>query len=244
MRVFPPYPSGEKQTDIPNHPLIVVSVMARKGGTGKSTITLNLATEAVKNGLKAGVLDLDPQATAETWADEREKSSEIDHSQPVVRGAKPSRFEMAIAEADASGYGILFIDTPANSTHAATDIVKHSDYVLIPTTPGAFDIEAINQTMRLAKEQQKPAAVLLNKCRHNAPVQTKLAAKKITEDHHFPIAGEVICNRKAFDDANEKGLGVQEHAPRSKAAEEIAGLYKWLMKDLGLETEQEAALTA
>ncbi|NQY14732.1 MAG: AAA family ATPase [Henriciella sp.] len=218
--------------------------MARKGGTGKSTISINLATEAVKNGLKAGILDLDPQATAENWADEREKSETVDSSQPVVRGAKPSRFEMAIAEADNSGYDVLFIDTPANSTHAATDIVKHSDYILIPTTPGSFDIEAIKQTMRLAKEQEKPAAVVLNKCRHNAPIQTKSAAKKISKDHHFPIAGEIICNRKAFDDANEKGLGVQEYAPRSKAAEEIAGLYNWLMIDLGLETEQEAALTA
>ncbi len=41
----------------------VVSILARKGGTGKSTAARCLAVEALKSGRRVVIIDLDPQAT-------------------------------------------------------------------------------------------------------------------------------------------------------------------------------------
>ena len=48
-----------------------VAVTAFKGGAGKSTLTVNLAVCAHLHGLRAIILDLDPQGTSESWGDLR-----------------------------------------------------------------------------------------------------------------------------------------------------------------------------
>ena len=45
-----------------------VSVIAQKGGAGKTTLSLSLACAAAAEGLSAVVIDLDPQASAAIWS--------------------------------------------------------------------------------------------------------------------------------------------------------------------------------
>jgi chromosome partitioning protein len=64
--------------------MLVVAVISRKGGVGKSTIAVHLAVEAAKAGPVA-VVDLDVQASAAGWGDSR--SAE----QPAVVTCPPAR---------------------------------------------------------------------------------------------------------------------------------------------------------
>jgi Mrp family chromosome partitioning ATPase len=64
--------------------MLVVAVISRKGGVGKSTIAVHLAVEAAKAGPVA-VADLDVQASAAGWGDSR--SAE----QPAVVTCPPAR---------------------------------------------------------------------------------------------------------------------------------------------------------
>jgi len=67
-----------------------VALVCQKGGTGKTTLALSLAVEAVRSGLSVVVVDLDPQVSACEWGDmrrSRERSSEA----PVVVDAQPAR---------------------------------------------------------------------------------------------------------------------------------------------------------
>ena len=47
--------------------MIIVSVLARKGGTGKSTAVRCLAIEALKAGRRVVIIDADPQPTCHRW---------------------------------------------------------------------------------------------------------------------------------------------------------------------------------
>ena len=50
----------------------VVAVVSQKGGSGKTTLAVHLATCAHLSGQKVALVDLDPQATARRWGDRRE----------------------------------------------------------------------------------------------------------------------------------------------------------------------------
>jgi chromosome partitioning protein len=84
----------------------VIAVIAQKGGTGKTTLTLALAVAAQLAGKVTAVIDLDPQATASNWSDRREADS------PVVVSAQPARLPHVLTSAETSGAAMVLIDTP------------------------------------------------------------------------------------------------------------------------------------
>src|SRR5215213_8347822 len=51
--------------------MLVISILARKGGTGKSTAVRCLAVEALKVGRRVVIIDADPQATCYRWGQRR-----------------------------------------------------------------------------------------------------------------------------------------------------------------------------
>ena len=46
----------------------VIAIICQKGGVRKTSLSVHLATAAVLAGHQAAVIDLDPQATATSWA--------------------------------------------------------------------------------------------------------------------------------------------------------------------------------
>jgi chromosome partitioning protein len=55
----------------------VIAVIAQKGGTGKTTLTLALAVAAQLAGKVTAIVDLDPQSTASNWSGRREAESPV-----------------------------------------------------------------------------------------------------------------------------------------------------------------------
>lgn len=214
-------------------PLTIIAIMAQKGGVGKTTLSTNLAIAAATCGYHTALLDMDDQGSAEYWAALRDRTDYTLHASITVHGAVPSLLERAIGVIRNSGHDFLFIDTAPNAARAAGAVAENADLILVPTKPGALDIRAIEETMALAEDFGKPAAVVLN----DAPTNSHLAAHAadfIATTHNYPLAEEVLCNRVAFSKAIGAGLGVIELEPKGKAAAEVWGLYTWLTDLLGL----------
>ena len=57
----------------------VISVLAQKGGVGKTTLTLHWAVEAeLQRYGRVAVVDMDPQGSAASWSQRRLESQDTD----------------------------------------------------------------------------------------------------------------------------------------------------------------------
>ena len=136
--------------------MLTIAVIAQNGGVGKTTVALNLAVEATREGLSAAVLDIDPQASAVRWGDAR-------GGEPPAVVAQASRLPILLAAERRKGVDLVMIDTgPANDT-ASLAAARLADLILILCRPSALDIDAIGASLHLGLELAgKPTFVVLN----------------------------------------------------------------------------------
>lgn len=202
-----------------------IAIVSQKGGSGKTTLAIHLATRAAQAKHESCIVDLDPQATAAAWSDWRGDFL------PVVVTSPPARLSRTISSAAKQGVDFIVIDTPPHADAAAREAIKAADLVLIPTKPRAFDLAALDPVLDLVNFARTPAYVVLNSVPSGA---TKLAgdARKSAEDIGLSVCPVELGDRGAFHRSSAKGETAAEVEPEGKAAQEIENLWKWLNKRL------------
>jgi chromosome partitioning protein len=183
---------------------VVVAVLSRKGGVGKTTVTMNLA---IASG-NASVLDTDPQASAADWGDRRASES------PQVMTCPPKRIKSSLEKIQS---GWVFIDTQPSDSDGPVQAALAADICLIVTQPNQLDLDAIG----------KPSFVVLNLV-HPSAAPTDVIA--LLESAGATIAPTILHDRGEYKKSPIEGLGVLESNPDSKAAQEIWNLFNWLEK--------------
>src|ERR1700677_1836710 len=133
-----------------------IAIISQKGGAGKTTVAIHLAVAAEQRGMNTAIFDLDPQASAASWADKREKPS------PAVVSAQAARLPNLLEQAASQSADLVIIDSAPNADAASLAAARAADLILIPCRPAAFDLNAIGTTLNLAAVAGKPAYVLLN----------------------------------------------------------------------------------
>ncbi|MDY7099147.1 MAG: ParA family partition ATPase [Pseudomonadota bacterium] len=204
---------------------IVIAIASQKGGSGKTTLAVHIATRAAAAKYESCVIDTDPQATAAAWSDWRGDFL------PVVVTSPPARLGRTIESAKKNGVDFVVIDTPPHADAAAREAIKAADIVLIPTKPRAFDLAALEPVADLVSFAKKPAFVVLNSVPSGATVLTQ-EAREAAQEMGFDICPVELGDRAAFHRSVAKGDTATEMKPESKAAKEIESLWKWLNKQL------------
>ncbi|AWW74668.1 chromosome partitioning protein ParA [Erythrobacter sp. KY5] len=201
----------------------IIAIASQKGGSGKTTLAVHLATRAAVAKHESCVIDTDPQATAATWSDWRGDFL------PVVVTAPPARLTRTIESAKKNGVDFIVIDTPPHADAAAREAIKAADIVLIPTKPRAFDLAALEPIADLVSFAETPAFVVLNAVPSGATVLTE-EAKSTAKDMKLAVCPVELGDRAAFHRSSAKGETAAEIDPEGKAAKEIEALWKWLNK--------------
>ena len=209
-----------------------IAVVSQKGGAGKTTVALHVAVAADHAGMSVALIDMDPQATAETWALWRKNEEH-----PAVVSAKAPTLSRTLDKATQLGAGLVVIDTPPLAQAEAAEAVRAADLILIPCRPAAFDLHAVRMTARLAQTAQKPAFVMFNAGPPNAP-NIYAQASELVQQIGLAVAPVRLSDRAAFKAATNTGQAAQEIEPKSKAAAETAALWLWLVKLLNLRTSK------
>lgn len=202
----------------------VVSIHSLKGGTGKTMLATNMAVEAERAGHTVALIDLDPPATAAKWGDRRESES------PAVIATPSSRLKHWLEVAQSNGASLAILDTSPSPDPFQHDVIKSSSLVVIPCQPSLPDIEAIEPTVMTVQSHDKPCFVVLNMVRPNTGLD--IHARKSINKYGVACAPMQIGSRVGFIHAYYSGASITEIEPKSKSADEIRALYRYLDNQL------------
>lgn len=204
----------------------VIAVVSQKGGSGKTTLALHLATIAVQKKMAACVIDTDPQATAAAWGDWRGDFL------PAVVTSPPARLARTIENASREGLELVVIDTPPHAEAAMREAIKTADLVLIPTRPRAFDLHALEGIADMVTFAGTPAYVVLNGVPARATKMVAEAADTV-DRLGLKTCPVTFGERADFHRSSSSGEVASEIDASGKAALEVEALWKWVRKTLG-----------
>lgn len=201
-----------------------LAVVSQKGGVGKTTLATALAVEAGRDGRRAIVVDLDPQASASFWRDTREADD------PAITAVPAARLGHVLAAAAEAAVDIAIVDTPPFSKDIAYEAAERADFVLIPTRPAVLDVMAMTKTLDLVKHYGKPHAVVLTFCPPSGREVDDTV--KVIEALGATLAPVRIGQRVAYSRAQQSGRAAQELEEGGKAAREIKELYTYVCMNM------------
>lgn len=200
----------------------VIGLISQKGGVGKSTLALCLATSFQAAGKNTIVIDLDPQASAAEWHDARADKL------PHVESVHAARLKQTVEKSQEIGADILILDTAPHSEATAIEAARLSDLILVPCRPSIVDLRAMRQTVDLLKLTGKPAFAVMNAVQHSSLSTATEAEKTIERVLGLPVCPVRVFERVAYSRSLITGQTAQEIEPDGKAAREIRNLYKWV----------------
>ena len=143
----------------------------------------------------------------------------------AVTSTPASRLQHVLAAAKDAGADLAIVDTPPFAKDIAFEAAERADFILIPTRPAVLDVMAMTRTIDLIRTFDRSAAVVLTFCPPSGKEidDTEAAVHALGADL-CPIR---IGARIAYSRAQQSGLAAQELDPQSKAAAEIAELYRY-----------------
>jgi chromosome partitioning protein len=200
--------------------MTTIAIVSQKGGSGKTTLAVNLAAAAEAIGATALIIDTDPQATASQWGAWR-----LDKAPEVIDSAPP-RIQAKVDAAKEQGATFIVIDTPPHADSAASRAVEAADLVLIPCRPSAFDLAAIKTTVSLVRLFGKPAFVIFTAGPPHAPRMYEDAIDLVRGFGIEPCP-QILPDRAVYRHASAAGASVIEFEPDGKAASEVTAVYMW-----------------
>lgn len=200
---------------------MIISILNQKGGVGKTTLAVHIATALALRTYRVLLVDADPQGSALDWSACRT----ADPLFPVVGLPKPSLHrEMPGLSAD---YGYTIIDGPPRVYEVGRSAVLASDLVLIPVQPSPYDVWAAKEIVDLVseaaiyKESLKSAFVINRKIVNTAIGRDVVSALK---EYDVPVLLAQVCQRVSFADSAAQGQTVLEIEPHGTASREIEAL--------------------
>ena len=199
---------------------MVISLINQKGGVGKTTTAINIASALSSRNHNVLMVDADPQGSVMQW-----QLTGANREFDVVQLSMP---ELGAKIKDqARTFDHVVIDSPPALSHISREIAASSDLAIIPIAPSSLDIWSSRETIQLVKnagrKNQGLAARLLV---YRKIPGTRLAAeaRDALNSYGLDIFKTEISQRIAYVEAIVSGVSVLKYSPNSVAAREIRNL--------------------
>ncbi len=197
---------------------MILSFLNQKGGVGKTTLSVNMATSLAMKNYKVLLIDADPQNSALDWASTRKKESlftVVSITKPIIHKEMPKLLK---------NYDHIVIDGPPRIYDVARSAIVASDVIIMPVQPSPYDIWAANEVVTLIKEVSEPLSGIKN-IKSTFLINRKIVNTAIGRDveqalqqYNMEVLRTHICQRVAYAETAAIGSTVLEEKNKDQSA--------------------------
>ena len=196
----------------------IISFSNQKGGSGKTTLSANLAVLWSNSGYKVAVIDADAQNSLTYWLEARKKYYGEDDIGITSYNFDVRNLKEEIKQIK-SKYNFIIIDSPPSITFDTIQIIKASDRVFVPVQPSPLDLMATVPFINLVKQEKKNPIIFLNRVMPRARLTDAMILR--LRYAGAKIARSRISSKVLFAETFSVGRGVIDISVTSDAAKEI-----------------------
>lgn len=203
---------------------MIISITNEKGGSGKTTIAVNLASYFSNKGDNVLLVDSDPQGSVRAFIESRmQENKELNFTSISLLGNSIAQQIHKLK----SNYDLVIIDTGGRDSAEMRGAMSVANISIVPIIPSQYDIAVLNKMIELHSQARifntdSKVLFAISKA-HTNPILKKnisdlkefIESKK--KDFMF-LMNSVIYDRIAYQNAVKLGLGINEMPQKDNKA--------------------------
>lgn len=186
----------------------VIAFANPKGGAGKTTSALLLASELASKGAQVAILDADPEKWISQWAKLPGKPANIRIVSDITEDSIVDQIEEVSREAQ-----FVIVDLEGTASLMVANAIGLSDLVVIPTQGASMDAKGAAKAIRAVRTEEKkqrdgrkiPHAVLLTRTSAAIASRSLKNVRDQLDKAGIDVFMTSIVERAAFRDVFEFG---------------------------------------
>ena len=220
---------------------MIISIVNEKGGSGKTTIAVNLAAMLSAHGDNVVLLDADPQQSTAVFSNARSLSDKEPLFVNVGKTGVALNNEIKNLK---DKFDSIVVDTGGRDSIEMRKAMLVSNIIIIPTIPSQYDVSVLDVMLDRYAEakinnENLIAGVLMNRINPNPFMTQELISLKeylqeakekkgLSDLYLFETA---IYERQAYRKATVDGLSIQEFCKADdKALSDFVSFYNELIE--------------
>lgn len=210
----------------------VITITNQKGGSGKTTVAVNLAANLGRRGYEVLLADIDPQGSASHYVSTAPEGREM--AVTIAGLAKTGERVYKHLQKFSEQYDYIVVDSPpVVDSKGPRSALSISHLVIIPVQPAPLDFESTKATLELVENTQAQnrrlrARLLATACPRTNIAETMLEA---LGESDVPLMDASLGYRTAYREAAGEGVIVHDMGyTAAAAAEEVDALTKEVLE--------------
>jgi chromosome partitioning protein len=204
----------------------VIAILNEKGGSGKTTASLNIATALHRMKKSVVLVDADPQGSARDWRAANTDGADLP---PVVAMDRPQMLNsLGTLNAD-----YVIIDTPAKAEDMSAAAIRYAHLALVVIQPSAFDVWACAPTVKMLQSKVNvggsiDVAFLTNRTSGGTKMSKEIEVGA-WNTYGFNQLTATLGDREVFKQCIPDGLSVYDYAA-NKGQDDVNAVLAELME--------------